>query len=207
MHPQIYMEFERLVSTLNVAGSVLEVGAVPSEMSLLCMKSLDGATEKVGINLDGPHEFMDFRIHRGNANSMELFEDERFDVVLCNAMLEHDRFFWKSIAEIKRVTRPGGVIVIGTPGYKYYNFEKFKTILKRTPLIRHLSRHRYLNMFFEGTITFEIHDAPGDYYRFSPQAFKDVFFDDMDDVEILSVMLPPRLIGIGTKRSGTEREE
>ena len=163
------------------------------------MKSMAKATEKVGINLDGPHEFMDFRILQGNANSMALFEDERFDVVLCNAVLEHDKYFWKTISEIKRVTKPGGVVVIGTPGYKYYKSEKFKSVLRRIPLVRKLSANQYLDMFFTATITFEIHEAPGDYYRFSPQAFKEVFFEDFDNVEVRAIMLPPRLIGVGTK--------
>jgi ubiquinone/menaquinone biosynthesis C-methylase UbiE len=164
------------------------------------MKSLEGATEKVGINLNGPHEFKDFKIHKGNANSMDCFEDERFDVVLCNAMLEHDKHFWKTIAEIKRVTKPGGVIVIGTPGYKYFKAEKVKSILRRIPLIRNLSSNQYFNLFFTATITFQVHDAPGDYYRFSSQTFKEVFFEDMDDVEVRSIMLPPRIIGVGTKK-------
>lgn len=70
MHRRIYEEFERICSEMNITGSVLEIGAVPSNKSLLCMKSMAKATEKVGINLDGPHEFMDFRILQGNANSM-----------------------------------------------------------------------------------------------------------------------------------------
>ncbi len=117
MHPRVYQEFEKICSGKNIIGSVLEVGAIPSNKSLLCMKSLGTATEKVGINLDGPHKFKDFKIHKGNANSMNCFEDERFDIVLCNATLEHDKYFWRTIAEIKRVTKPGGLIVIGTPGY------------------------------------------------------------------------------------------
>ena len=199
MHRRIYEEFERICSERIITGSVLEIGAIPSKKSLLCMKSLENATEKVGINLDGPHEFMDFNIHQGNANSMDLFEDGRFDVVLCNAMLEHDKYFWNTIAEIKRVTKPGGIIVIGAPGYKYYKLEKLKSVLRRIPLIRNLSTNQYLNLFFTATITFQIHDAPGDFYRFSPQAFKEVFLEDLDNVEVHAIMLPPRIIGLGTK--------
>ena len=57
------------------------------------MKALANATDKIGINLDGPHEFRDFKILKGNANSMGCFDDNSFDVVLCNAMLEHDEYF------------------------------------------------------------------------------------------------------------------
>lgn len=200
MHPRIYQEFETICSERNISGSVLEIGALPSKTSLLCMKSLRNATKKVGVNLDGPHEFEDFTIKRQNANSMDCFEDESFDVVLCNAMLEHDKYFWKTIEEIKRVAKPGGLIVIGTPGYKYFKVEKAKSILNKIPLIRRFNLNSYLNLFFRATITLQIHNYPGDYYRFSPQAFEDVFFDELNDVQIRSIMLPPRIIGMGTKK-------
>lgn len=201
MHLRVYREFEQICSAIDVNGSVLEVGAIPSNMSLLCMKSLENTTEKVGINLNGPHEFKDFKIHKGNANSMNFFENERFDVVLCNAVLEHDKYFWKTLAEIKRVTKPGGIIVIGAPGYKYFKAEKLKLVLRRIPIVRNLIKNQYLNLFFTGTITFQIHAAPSDYYRFSPQAFKEVLLEDLDNVKVHSIMLPPRIIGVGTKKS------
>ena len=200
MHPRIYQEFEQLCSGMKIDGSVLEVGAMPSKKTLLCMDAMAGAKEKVGINMDGPHEFMGFKILKGNANRMDMFEDGRFDLVLCNALFEHDKFFWKTLAEIKRITRPGGTIILGTPGYTWYGPEKIKKRLRRLPLLRTLNRHQSLNALFCSTITFEIHDAPGDYYRFSPQAFREVFFDDLDNVDIRTIMLPPRIIGVGTKR-------
>jgi len=163
------------------------------------MKSLANATEKIGLNLDGPHEFKDFKILKGNANFMECFENNRFDAVLCNATLEHDKYFWKTIGEIKRVTKPGGLIVIGTPGYAKLKQEKFKSLLRRVPWVRMLRSSPYLNMFFTGTITFQIHNYPGDYYRFSPQAFEEVFFEGMNDVEVSLMMVPPRIIGVGRK--------
>ena len=200
MHARVYKEYEKICSKMNITGSVLEVGAMPSDKSLLCMKSLDNAAAKVGINLMGSYEFKDFKIHQGNANSMDLFEDERFDVVLCNALIEHDKYFWKTIAEIKRVTKPGGIIVLGCPGYTYHKFEKFKWVLSKIPFIRNLRENQYLNMFFTATITLQIHNCPGDYYRFSPQAFTDVFFDDLDNVEVREIMLPTRILGFGTKK-------
>jgi len=154
----------------------------------------------VGINLDGPYEFRDFRILRGNANAMDCFADERFDLVLCNAMLEHDKFFWRTLAEIRRVTRPGGLVVIGVPGFQYLKLEKLKAMLRRLPLVRRLSANQYLGFFFTATVTFELHNAPGDYFRFSAQAVREVFFAGMEDVEVRSIMLPPRIIGAGRKQ-------
>ncbi|HKV41051.1 MAG TPA: hypothetical protein VJX67_17725 [Blastocatellia bacterium] len=68
MHRRVFEEFERIVSERGVGDSVLEVGAVPSNQSLLCMTSLRHTNEKIGINFDGPHEYKDFKILKGNAN-------------------------------------------------------------------------------------------------------------------------------------------
>ncbi len=199
MHYRIYKEYEKICNSLNFNGSVLEVGAVPYDSSLLCMESLKNAREKKGINLKGPLKYRDFEILKGNANSMSMFDSERFDLVLCNALLEHDKYFWKTMQEIKRVTKKGGTIIIGTPGFNYYSAEKIKTKLRKLPIFKSLSKSQYFDFLFFSTLTFEIHNAPGDYYRFSPQAFKEVLFADLENVEIFSVMIPPRIIGIGRK--------
>lgn len=199
MHQKIYQEFETICAARNISGSVLEVGALPSNMSLLAMKSLGKATEKIGINLDGPYEFSDFKILKGNGNCMDCFEDEKFDAVLCNATLEHDKYFWKTLAEINRVTKLGGLVVIGVPGYGVTRMDKLQSVAKGWPILRSLRHKHYLDIFFSSTVTFQIHDHPGDYYRFSQQAVREVFFEGMDNVEIRSVMQPPRIIGFGTK--------
>jgi len=202
VHPRTYHEFERICTERNVGGSVLELGAVPNPNSLLCMKSLKDATEKIGVNINGPQEYRDFMILKGNANHLE-FDDNRFDLVLCNGMLEHDKYFWKSLEEMKRVTKPGGLVVIGTPGYVYFGIERMKSILGKIPLLRKLKTNQYMNMFFTATITYQIHNSPGDYYRFSMQTFRELFFDDMEDVEICTIALPPRIVGVGRKKMNT----
>lgn len=195
MHPRVYREFERICSERNAGGAVLEIGAIPSDLSLLNMKSLKEAKEKVGINLDGPHTCRDFCIVKGNANAMTCFDDDRFDTVLCNAVLEHDKFFWKTISEISRVTKSGGLIVIGAPGFADFPAAKhMRRFLAKIPAI-----HRYFDFLLSSTTTFYVHDAPGDYYRYSLQVFREVFFEGMNDVNIVSIMLPPRIIGSGIK--------
>lgn len=199
MHQKIYQEFETICASRNIKGSVLEIGALPSNMSLLSMKSVANATEKIGINLDGPYEFGDFKILKGNGNCMDCFENERFDAVLCNATLEHDKYFWKTLAEINRVIKPGGLVVIGVPGYGLTRMDKLQHAAKGWPILRNLRHKHFVDVFFSSTVTFQIHDHPGDYYRFSPQAVREVFFEGMGNVEIRSVMQPPRIIGFGTK--------
>lgn len=199
MHPRIYAEFERICAERPVRGSVLEVGAVPTEQSLLLMRSLDQVTSKVGIDLTGPHEFKGIKILKGNSNQMDCFPDNEFDATLCCSTLEHDKYFWKTVDEIKRVTKPGGMIVISVPSFSKLKAEKVKALWKRMPLVRRLQNHEYLNLLFTGTVTYQIHNWPGDFYRFSPQAMRDVFLEGLEQIDVRTIMWPPRVIGVGVK--------
>jgi len=90
---------------------------------------------------------------------------------------------------------PAQLVVIGVPGYVCLKWEsRVKSFLRRIPCLRHIG------LFAQATITYEIHNNPGDYYRFSSQTLREVFFDGMDAVEIRTIMLPPRIIGAGRKR-------
>lgn len=220
MLPRAREEFERICASRQVSGSVLEVGAVPSKDTLLCMNSLCRATEKIGVNLVGPCEFQGFRIIQGNANNMSFFPDGRFDAVLCNATLEHDKYFWKTLAEIKRVAKSGGLIVIGTPGYGRQRAHALTSrvagSLKRakvgrflrlgqSALIQTVNRFDLLRPLYWGALTYRIHDAPGDYYRFSEQTFREVILEGLEEIEVRTIMLPPIIVGAGVKRAASIR--
>lgn len=205
MTPAIFQEFERILADKDVGDRVLEIGAVPTLDSLLNIKSLASAKERIGINLDGGDSYTidlardvsqhrnDYRIIKANANDMNCFEDSTFDTILCNSVFEHDKYFWKSVAEIRRVAKNGALVVVGTPGYD--DLENVQ--------VRNWTKEQYakycenFRKHVPGTPVLRIHNWPGDYYRFSPQAYKDVIFDGMKDVEVYSIMVPPRIIGIG----------
>jgi SAM-dependent methyltransferase len=121
----VFQEFERVLSERKIGQCVLEIGAVPTSHSLLNLKAVSSASERIGINLDSGASYKlgkltlqnDYRIIKANANNMTCFQDNMFDTVLCNSTLEHDKYFWKTVSEIRRVAKEGALIVIGTPGY------------------------------------------------------------------------------------------
>ncbi len=195
MRKRMFSEFEKICKERNAGGNILEIGAIPSEESLLNIKSFKNVKEKVGINLNGNHNYKDFNIIKGNANAMDNFKNQQFDTVLCNAVFEHDKFFWKTMSEIKRVTKPGGVIILGAPGYTESTINKIiRTYQNKIPVIC-----KILKLLLQFTSILPVHNTPGDYYRFSPQTFIEVFFDGTKDVQVYSVMFPPRIIGSGIK--------
>ena len=197
MHPAVFEIFETICRPRSIRGTVLEIGATPDKFTLLNLPSLVGAKEKIGVNKSGASRFKDFDILKVDANDMTCFPDQHFDAVLCNAVLEHDRFFWKTLAEIRRVVRAGGLVVIGTPGYRQLPFEKtFRHLLAK---LARLSGHSDGWPLQHSTLTLGVHNFPGDYYRFSEQTFREVFFEGMTGVEIHTVLVPPRIIGVGLR--------
>ena len=201
MHNEVYRQFDRICARRKAGGAVLEIGAVPSPTTLLTLPALKNATERIGINLDPASNFADIRILQANANDMDRFPAGRFDTVLSNSTLEHDKFFWKTLAEIRRVTKPGGLIVLGAPGFARPASEKWgKRIVRNIPVAGPIMQRRFGSMF-ASTSTLQVHNFPGDYYRFSAQTFREVFFDGMTDIEVISILMPPRIIGAATRAS------
>jgi SAM-dependent methyltransferase len=199
MHPTVYRVYEEVCAQAGIDGSVLEVGAIPGKDGLLSMSCLRHVKERIGLNLESA-DCGDYQIVQGNANEMSAFSDGRFTAVLCNATLEHDPFFWKTVSEIRRVTAPGGFIAMGVPGYVGMGLHAIappRSWLSR--FLRACRRGRYLDVIGASTVTLGVHNFPGDFYRFSEQAVREVFMDGLTGVETRVVMLPPRIIAWGRK--------
>lgn len=190
MHPIMLERFRAILGRLPIAGPVLEIGAEPAATTLLALPELSGL-HRIGVNIGFPAQTTPwgFRLERMNANDLSGFGSGSFGLVLCNAVLEHDRFFWRTIDEIHRLTRPGGFVVIGTPGYGE----------QALPGNIVLDPARPAEALAEATVTYKLHDAPGDYYRFTEAAMRDVFLRDLEIIEIASVMVPPRVVGVARK--------
>jgi SAM-dependent methyltransferase len=191
MHPTVWRRFREVVARLTVSGPVLEIGAEPTPATLLAIPELAGLP-RIGVNIGYPPQTtaLGFRLEQLNANDMShAFAADSFGLVLCNAVLEHDKFFWRSIDEIRRITRPGGFVVIGAPGYGDH----------RLPAGVVLDPDRAGDALAEATVTYTLHDAPGDYYRFTEATMRDVFLRNLEVLEIGSVLMPPRIIGLGRK--------
>jgi len=176
LHPDVKQWFEAIIRDTGVQPRrALEVGGLIGPKSLLRMPELRGA-ERYVLNVRPMRSRRRIKAVTGNANRMDAFADASFDLVLCNATLEHDMRFWLSIAEMKRVLEPGGLLVIGVPGFV------------KDPVH---DRDRW-------TRTYHVH-FHFDYYRFSEQAVREVFFENMERVETSIVGMPPRIIGFGWK--------
>lgn len=121
MDPAVYSFMKGIIEkTVSLKGAprrVLEIGPSGNpDRTLLTLDCFKGSVRE-GISLGGHFAFAGVKVYKGSSNNMDMFEDGRFDMVISNAVLEHDRYFWKSVEEYKRVLATGGTLIVGVPGF------------------------------------------------------------------------------------------
>lgn len=63
------------------------------------------------------------------------FENEFFDFILCNGVAHHTPDPWKSISELCRVLKPGGVLHISVYCFKWYPFHWLVLLLRALAIL------------------------------------------------------------------------
>lgn len=200
MSPEVHLLFRQILAGYAFSGPVMEVGAMDNADCLLRLPAFEHSIEKTGVNLTVQNNTGPIHFISQNANDLSCFKDNYFDAVVCNSMLEHDPLFWKTLAEIHRVTAKNGVVVIGVPGYAGMGlkqvFKKHNLLQKVMQIFARVYDKEALSA---STLTLGEHFFPGDYYRFSEQAVREVFFAGFTDVKVYKTLNPPRFIGVGKK--------
>ncbi len=90
----------------------------------------------------------------------DLYADARFGTVLWINALAHDKHFWRTLDEIKRVLKPGGTLIVVVPGFSKSAGQTGISITGQKG-----------SAIADATITYKVHDAP-DYWRLSPQGLE-----------------------------------
>ncbi len=204
MHPAIFNAFDAICRTHLPAGArVLEVGATAEADTLLNLPALRHAALRVGINLNFECSYHGLSFVQVAADGLAAFADCSFDAILCNSVLEHDAQFWRTLAGIQRIARAGALIVIGVPGYAEMPPPPLLRLARHAAQVPWIARlmERMAPGWASAAPTLALHNYPGDYYRFSPQAMLEVLMAGCRDVKVGVEMRPPRIIGTGW-RSG-----
>ncbi len=199
MHPVIFQAFERLLREADpdgrrCKGRVLEIGAMPAADTLLNLPALRGAAFRLGVNLAPASRQPGFEIRQGDANRLDLDSDD-FDLVVSNSTLEHDRRFWLTLAEARRVLKPGGLLLLGVPGFGGgAGWARCKRLLGSVPLLR-----RRLAGWRVSELTLARHDLPRDYWRFGEAAAREILLEGLEPLAVERLLEPPRFLVVGRK--------
>jgi SAM-dependent methyltransferase len=189
MHTMVAKTYQKFAEKYEMKGPFLEVGAGAADQSILSGDYFLSKPDRFATNLS-VMEVMEepeadkIQFVRCNANDMrDVFADGQFGTVLCNAMIEHDKYFWRSLDEMKRVLAPGGILAIGAPGY-----------VAR----RHLKEDINNDKLNKATLTLDVHSTP-DYWRFSRMAFKEVICEGLELLELSIVSRIPVIVAVARK--------
>jgi len=107
-----FMTNQVIAGSFAMRGVVLDIGGEPRSAKSLEYKSLfSGYDSWLSLNVD-PARSPDFVC---DCNNPLPFEDGRFDHVVSISALEHIRNIDLAVAEIVRITKPGGLIVLAVP--------------------------------------------------------------------------------------------
>jgi SAM-dependent methyltransferase len=187
MHPRVHQTYQKLAEKYEMNGPFLEIGAGSNAAAILSGSYFQGKPGRFATNLsdmdftDETDDTTKIQFIRCNSQNMRgVFADGQFATVLCNAVIEHDKYFWRSLDEMKRVLAPGGILAIGAPGY-----------IAR----RQLKDNVVNDKLKKATITFDLHSTP-DYWRFSRMAFKEVICEGLEVLEISVVGRVPVLMAV-----------
>lgn len=186
MSPKVFDSFSQIVAE-HFAGrlprAALEVGA--GRHTLLSVPSFRKG-RRVALNqlefTNPSPALQECELVVGNSNDMSYFLDGEFDCVMSCSVLEHDKFFWRSVREIRRVLAPGGLFVVGVPIYRTLPTDWWNT-----------------------TLTFRRHGLAydADFYRFSEQSVREVLLEKLQpSTSILVRRYPnPYFVAAGVKQA------
>jgi len=191
IEPLVLDKITKILNKSNIKhGNVLGIGSSPHHKDVLHLDFFKKHKENfniTGINISGNFgNFGNFEVIKCDAHNI-VFNDNYFDIILCNSMLEHDGEFWLTIQEVNRVLKPGGIFIAITQGYVDELAEKYVDMKFVSDRVKY--------DFCCSTLTYQIHGD--DYYRFSQKSFQDIIFKGMINVNVVAVMRPPRIIGWG----------
>jgi SAM-dependent methyltransferase len=117
MNPSVYKTIEQTLNKLKPQGQrVLEVGVGPNVRNRIVNLNIFKDFDKYCLDIVNRPKHADHKMIQANANNMP-FKNQSFDVVVSNAMLEHDPCFWLTIQESHRVLKNNGLFMLSAPGF------------------------------------------------------------------------------------------
>lgn len=189
MRAKVIEEYATLMRIHEAQGPILEIPHGARRQAALTLAPPFAGQERHVVSRGEGGEVDGVQFHKGEPNDLApLFDDQCFSTVIWDRALDQDARFWMTLAEIKRVLLPGGVLMVCTRGFAKANkFGVKATSAKGSDL-----------PFMTATGAVGV-GAP-DFWRLSPQAMRNVILGDFDVREVRMSFMVPHVFGVGVKR-------
>ena len=182
---RVAAEFARFVERQETTGPYLQIGV--GDPARCGLAQLSGERHALGQGLEPGVTDDGIVCHAGGPADLNRFVDGQFETVMWNGALAHDRAFWRTLDELRRILASGGTLILSVPGFSNAPDRAGVTIAgpKGHPIP-------------DTTPTYRIHGAP-DFWRISPQAMRQVVLEGFDQIDVKVTGMPPRIFGVGVK--------
>jgi len=160
----------RLLRSVPRAGSLLDIGCADGAKAMAYSELVGVAVDKVkGVEAQERYRVQaaeKFEVFPIDIERERLpFEDEAFDLIVCNQVLEHLKNIFLPLAEMDRMLKTGGYLLIGIPNLAALH-NRFLLLFGLQPLCNVITgphircfTHRAFREFLKTNLNFELAGA------------------------------------------------
>lgn len=138
-----HQKFYKFAAQFAANATVADIGcgsgygcALLKNAGATCVCGIDASKHAIRFAKEHYGNIAEFSVH--GVTNMKSFLSNQFDLAICSEVLEHIKEYGKedqAVEEIKRITRSGGIIIIGTPnsellGNHGFSFEEIETLIR-----------------------------------------------------------------------------
>ncbi len=135
-----------LLSSGRAAGHILDIGCATGEF-LHAFAQKGWMTTGIEPDADAAeYAVKNYGLEIHGESQIEKFENNSFDIVTMWHVLEHVEDFHQRIQSIKRILKPGGLLVIAVPNPDSYDASEYASFWAAWDVPRHLSHFSQKNI-------------------------------------------------------------
>ena len=125
----------KLISKFSQKGQLLDIGAGTGDF-LVAAKNEGWQT--LGIEPNNNAKTLAENKGVNFADQLEVISDDSFDVITMWHVLEHVPNLEYQLKQLKRICKPGGIVIIAVPNYKSFDAQYYKEFWAAYDVPRHL---------------------------------------------------------------------
>ena len=125
----------KLIGKFSQKGQLLDIGAGTGDFLVAAKK--DG-WQTLGIEPNKNAKTLAENKGVNFADQLEVISDDSFDVITMWHVLEHVPNLEYQLKQLKRICKPGGIVIIAVPNYKSFDAQYYKEFWAAYDVPRHL---------------------------------------------------------------------